>query len=198
MADDAKEGKQSLELDEILVAEFEYIAQSAFQAHEDRARVTTFYLVSVGSFLAAVLGAQVDVLDTPFYVAFAALFLVLSVMGWLTLLQLVRLRLAWFESVKAMNTVKDFYVERNRELAAAFRWRMDTMPPPFKPESVAYLLAIQVSLLSAGMLGAAAVFVELAFGLTFEQDPWLLLVGVGAGVIYYVVQMNVHRSKLGR
>lgn len=116
MADDAKEGKQSLELDEILVAEFEYIAQSAFQAHEDRARVTTFYLVSVGSFLAAVLGAQVDVLDTPFYVAFAALFLVLSVMGWLTLLQLVRLRLAWFESVKAMNTVKDFYVERNLSL----------------------------------------------------------------------------------
>ncbi len=39
-----------LKADSILSAEFNYIANSAFQANEDRAKVTTLYLVTVGSF----------------------------------------------------------------------------------------------------------------------------------------------------
>jgi hypothetical protein len=43
-----------LSQDVILIAEFEYIAQVAFQANEDRARLTNFYLVTLGSFIAAI------------------------------------------------------------------------------------------------------------------------------------------------
>ncbi len=42
-----------VELDELLAAEFEYISQTAIQANEDRARVSSFYLVAVGSLVAA-------------------------------------------------------------------------------------------------------------------------------------------------
>jgi len=43
---------------EILAEEFEYIASTAGQANEDRARVASFYLVAVGSLVAALFSTQ--------------------------------------------------------------------------------------------------------------------------------------------
>ena len=47
-----------VEFDELLAAEFDYIAQTAIQANEDRARVSSFYLIAVGSLVAALFGTQ--------------------------------------------------------------------------------------------------------------------------------------------
>ena len=44
-----------VELDELLAAEYNYISQTANQANEDRARVSSFYLIAVGSLVAALL-----------------------------------------------------------------------------------------------------------------------------------------------
>jgi len=38
-----------LQSGEILIAEYAYIAKSAFQANEDRARVSTYYVVTFGT-----------------------------------------------------------------------------------------------------------------------------------------------------
>ena len=54
----AKPGKLPVELDELLAAEYNYIAQTASQANEDRARVSSFYLVAVGSLVAGLLSTQ--------------------------------------------------------------------------------------------------------------------------------------------
>ncbi|MFN2223980.1 MAG: hypothetical protein ACK2UH_15590, partial [Candidatus Promineifilaceae bacterium] len=84
---------EDLRADSILSAEYAYIAQTAFRADEDRAKVSTFYFLTVGSFLAAMLGLQMDFLQVQLiYVAFIILFAVLSLNAALTLLQLVRLR----------------------------------------------------------------------------------------------------------
>jgi len=48
----------ALKPDDILTAEYEYIARTVFQANEDRSRVASFYFVSVGSIVAAILGTQ--------------------------------------------------------------------------------------------------------------------------------------------
>ena len=176
--------------DEILDSEFDYVAQTAFQAHEDRARVTTFYLVTVGSLVAAILSAELGTLDQPFtYAAFASLFVVLSLMGLLTLLQLVRLREAWFESVLAMNQIKDYYVKHFQEegLEDAFRWRTQTIPARFKRWSVAYMLALQVAVLGGASLGAAVIFVSLAYDQLWWQ--WAIVAAVG----FVVLQMLLHR-----
>src|SRR5512135_278926 len=91
---------EPLNANDILTAEFEYVAQTAFQANEDRARVTSFYLVTLGGFIAALLSSQMQNLMVPqVYWAFAALFGILFLASILTLLQLIRLREAWFESV---------------------------------------------------------------------------------------------------
>ena len=55
-----QERDEKLEPGEILLAEYGYIAQTAFQAGEDRARVTSFYLVSVGTLVAAFLSSQLQ------------------------------------------------------------------------------------------------------------------------------------------
>ena len=51
--------KPNLNSDEMLQQEFKYIAQTAFQANEDRSRVTSFYFVSVGSFVAAIIASGI-------------------------------------------------------------------------------------------------------------------------------------------
>ena len=86
------ERKERFEVEEIIAAEYEYIAQTAFQAQEDRARVTTFYLVSIGSLFGAFFGTTFgSKTETLTYVAFASLFLFLSYFGFITLKQLIRL-----------------------------------------------------------------------------------------------------------
>ena len=87
-----------LEFDELLAAEYNYIAQPAIQAHEDRARVSSFYLIAVGSLLAAIFGTQL--FDPGFYsrtvnLMFSGLFILLTLLGTSTIMQLARLRAAW-------------------------------------------------------------------------------------------------------
>jgi hypothetical protein len=177
---------------EILIAEYNYVAQTVFQANEDRARVASFYVVSFGSFLAALVGAQFDKMNTQVVnLGFAGLFLALTVMGYLTLLQLARLRSAWFESIRAMNKVKDFYMSRFPDLEEAFDWRTDTLPVKFKTKSVGFYMIVQVALLGGVALGAAIYFGIMAlFG-----SPWLLP-GIVAGFIFFFLQIDLYRQML--
>ncbi|MFZ1042673.1 MAG: hypothetical protein WCA79_06935 [Anaerolineales bacterium] len=150
--------------DDILIAEYEYIADTAKQANEDRSRVASFYFVSVGSIVAAILGTQFakDNLKSV-SVAFSILFFVLTLLGTLTIAQLARLRAAWHESIEAMNQVKDFYIKKFPETESAFKWRIGTIPPTDKPYSIANLIALEVALL--GALTTAAAFYFILFAL---------------------------------
>lgn len=188
-----EQAKESLlNPNDILTAEFEYVCQTAFQANEDRARVTNFYLVTLVGFIAALLGTQMDNLMVPqVYWAFAALFVVLFLVSTLTLLQLIRLREAWFESVKAMNAIKAYYEVSLPELKldTAFRWKTATIPEQYKPWSVGFLLALQVAVLGGASAGAAVVF----FGLTQGAWAWgwavvvMLAAAAGQMVLYWVL-----------
>lgn len=194
----AKRSAQNITANDILTHEFDYIAQTAFQANEDRARVTSFYLVSVGSFVVALVTAQVEALQTPVvYLAFSALFLLLFFNGIITLKQLIRLRLAWLESVRAMNQIKAFYVANLPEsnLPHAFRWSDANAPKDFPAGSVSHLLATQVSLLGACMLGVALVFGFEGFGFSYESKLAGMLIGLP---LSYAILSRYYRNKLLR
>ncbi len=172
--------KVKLDSDEILRAEFDYIAQTAFQANEDRARVTSFYFVSVGSLVAAILGTQFAEDDLrSVSVAFSVLFLALTALGGLTIAQLARLRAAWHESAEAMNQLKDFYIQQRPEIEPAFKWRLATLPPTDKAYSIANLLAVEVSLLGSLTAAAAVYFLLNSFG-KVAWWGWLLSAAFGA------------------
>ncbi|MDR3575912.1 MAG: hypothetical protein P4L50_18775 [Anaerolineaceae bacterium] len=184
---------EKLEPGEILLAEYTYIAQTAFQAGEDRARVTSFYLVSVGTLVAAFLSSQLQKgLQPAVFGAFSALFFVLSLAGVFTILQLGRLRGSWHESVQAMNQIKEFYIRRlpDEGLEQAFRWRDSTIPARYKPWSLSFMLVGQVALLDGATLGAVVVFAGLAFGFNW----WIYAIVIG--LAFFVGQLFFYRKLL--
>ncbi len=155
--------------EDILFAEFEYIAQTATQANEDRARVASFFLIAVGSLVAALFSTQFfgPEFDAPrISLLFSGLFFMLTLLGTSTVLQLARLRIAWQESALAMNQIKEYVLKKDRKLAEAFRWRASSLPPLYKPDSVSYLQTLEVAALSGMTFGAAAYFFQLGLGYT--------------------------------
>ncbi len=185
--------KQKLDRDEMLKAEFNYIADTAFQANEDRSRVTSFYFVSTGSLIAAILGTQfAEAQVKNISLALSLLFLVLTILGALTIAQLARLRAAWHESVQAMNKIKDFYIKENPEIASAFKWRIKSIPPTDKPYSIANLMAIEVSLLGALTATASAYFLLNFIG-NVNNLGWRLVVSFFVG---YAAQWILYKLLL--
>jgi hypothetical protein len=176
--------KPKIDPDEILKAEYNYIATTVFQANEDRSRIASFYFVTVGSLVAAILSAIFSTSDLRnVSLAFSGLFFVLTILGALTLAQLARLRAAWHESVQAMNEIKDFYIKHNQEIEPAFKWRLKTLPPTDKRYSIANLMAVEVTLLGAITSVASMYFLLAALGSILWWGWVLLLATLVAGYI---------------
>jgi len=186
-----------VEFDELLAAEFDYIAQTATQANEDRARVSSFYLIAVGSLLAALFGTQFFDPNSPSQTInfmFSGLFVLLTLLGTSTIMQLARLRAAWYESALAMNQLKDYMMSENKSLVKAFRWRTSTLPSKYKTGSVSYYQAVEVALISGLMLGAAMFFLLRAF-FSIGLLHWIISGLVGAVTIYLQLLLYKHTLK---
>ena len=185
-----------LDFDELLAAEYDYIAQTASQAHEDRARVSSFYLIAVGSLVAALFSTQLfepDSFTQTVKIMFGGLFILLTLLGTSTIMQLARLRAAWFESMQAMNQLKEFMVSQNKELAKAFHWTNSSLPSKYKTNSVSYYQAVEVALISALMFGAAVFFLQQAF-FTISFISWIISILSGALTIY--TQLIIYKRLL--
>ena len=186
-----------VELDELLAAEYNYIAQTATQANDDRARVSSFYLIAVGSLLAALFGTQFfmsDSFDPTVSMMFSGLFFLLTLLGISTIMQLARLRAAWHESMLAMNQLKDFMVRQSPELANAFRWTTRTLPSKYKANSVSYYQAIEVALISGLMSGAGIFFLLQALSRGTFAFHWP--VSALFGVLTVFLQLQLYKWSL--
>ncbi len=191
---------QPLNDEELLRSELEYIMQTAFQANEDRARVSSFYLVAVGSLVAALFSTQlleknVDARLIPW--AFCVLFFILTALGTLTILQLARLRVSWHDSMRAMNQLKDYWIQQSsaRNLREAFRWDASTLPHKFKVQSVSYYQAIEVALLSGLTFGAGAYFLQQAVSYTCRLCNWAY--SFAFGLLVFLLELLLYRRALG-
>ena len=172
----------------IVAAEFGYIAQTAFQANEDRARAWQYFFVTFATLIAALLSTQVaESVRQQLYWTFVVVFGLLSVLGLITILQLVRLRQAWLESVRAMNQIKERLIADDPSLADYFRWRNSNIPAAFKARSFGFLQAVSVALLSGLALGAAVAFGALAGGASVVPWGWSLLSAATASALILVL-----------
>lgn len=185
--------------EELLQSEFDYIAQTAFQANEDRARVTSFYLVAVGSLVAALVSTQFfnEKLD-PHLIAFAfcGLFFILTLLGTLTTLQLARLRAAWYESARAMNQLKEYWIKQSKDkkLKTAFRWDSSTLPTMYKVDSISYYQLLEVALLSGLTCGAAVYFFQQGIGYQCITCNWAY--SIAFGLLALVIQLWLYKRNL--
>ncbi|NJC94855.1 MAG: hypothetical protein C3F07_16945 [Anaerolineales bacterium] len=193
----ADEKSPLVELDELLAAEFSYIAQTATQAMEDRARVSSFYLIAVGSLIAALFGTQL--FDPEKFTAtvkfmFSGVFFLLTLLGTSTVMQLAQLRSAWYESMLAMNQLKDFAMNQNPELSAAFRWKTSTLPPKYKRGSVAFYQAFEVSLIGGLMFGASTFFLQEALVPETSLLTWVISIMLGGLAVF--AQMGIYKRMM--
>ncbi|MBL8100125.1 MAG: hypothetical protein JNK81_13155 [Anaerolineales bacterium] len=185
-------GKPKLNSDEMLQSEFKYITQNAFQANEDRSRFSSYYFVTVGSFVAAILGSPSALSDKTIALAFFILFATLTAMGSFTLAQLARLRAAWHEAVEAMNQIKSYYINNNKEIKPAFKW-LKNIPPTDKPYSIANLIAMEVAMLSSLTAGAGVYFLLTTFN-GVNSFSWLII--LLSSIVNYILQMMWYKKLL--
>ena len=184
----------------LLKAELGYITQTAFQANEDRARVSSFYLVAVGSLVAALFSTQLlerNINPAVLAWAFSGLFLVLTILGTLTTLQLSRLRAAWYDSMRAMNQLKDYWMQTSKEkdLKKAFRWDTGTLPPKYKTNSVSYYQTLEVALLSGLTFGASVYFLQQAIAYKCPACNWGY--SISFGLLAFFFELFLYKRNLG-
>ena len=84
-------------------------------------------------------------------------------------------------------------MKQNPELTDAFRWTKDTLPPKYKKGSVSYFQAVEVSLISGLMFGAAMFFLQQAF-FSITWFNWLLSGLSGLLTIY--IQLAIYKRVL--
>jgi hypothetical protein len=189
---EAEPAPPNLDPNAILIAEFEYARAAAFQANEDRARVSSYFLATGGSVVLALLGLKLDSPPHPLIVVgFASLFAALAWMGWNTLNQLAALRLAWRDSCLAMNQVKDHYVSAHSALQGAFRWTDQSLPPAFKPTSLSSQLARMVAAIMglATAVAAACALWAIATMARVGMAPWAI-VACAAALAAVVIRVS--------
>jgi len=185
-----------LQPEEILKLEFEYARETATQAQNDRTVIVNLYLLLVGGAGSLLFAAVSFVpLEQRLLIpeqALSLLFLVLGLLGILTLFKLIRLRQAWFDSVRAMNAIKAYYLEKFPELDAAFVWKTTTIPSPGKAWTITFILSAMVVLLSSLALTAALHFMEIRSGnVQLVLDAIAFSVVVGFQFLFYFFQLRV-------
>jgi hypothetical protein len=186
-----------LELDDLLAAEYNYIADTASQANEDRARVASFYLIAVGSLIAALFSTQFigpDFDAGGMNLVFSGLFFTLTLLGTTTVVQLARLRSAWYESMLAMDQIKEYVISKDKELEKAYRWRNSTMPPLYKVNSISYQQTFEVAILSGLMFGASIYFLQKGIAYTDPLFNWVITCGLG--ILAFVSQLYIYKRLL--
>ena len=130
-------GRNTLEGSDILGLEFEYARTSASGAMQDRHHMMHYYLLVFGiviSGVVAILKTDGSLLDCIEKETIATMLLwLLCGVGWFYFLAVVRLRQAWYDSARAMNQIKEFYIQHTKEFDAdvfrdVFLWQTQTLP----------------------------------------------------------------------
>ncbi len=193
---------------DLLHMEFEYARVTASEAMSDRHTVVNFYLLLTGvvvSAVAALISAERPPGILANAVPYVGMLLLwgLCMVGWLYLLQIVRLRQAWRDSAKTMNCIKEFYILRvarlsPQEYSQAFRWRLDTLPPAANLWTIHFFSAALVALLNSLVFVGGGLLCALGLSLASEGWPWAIL-GLGlSGVLLFVYSLHMYVLFLGR
>lgn len=192
----------TLNIENMLLEEFNYASLTAYQAMEDRARMFNLYLLLVGV-IASGLGAlyqfsgSMNAYSRPLAIA---LLLIAGMVGIAFFVKLIRLRQAWRESVICMNVIKEFYIRLFQQqmpmIEHAFRWRLRTIPAGERLGSTTFIVCATVALLeSVCFAGAAFVWANSSPLFTGQVYSYLIaaVVLVGASllhVMYYQRSLN--------
>lgn len=184
-----------LDPSDVLGWEFNYASKTADQANSDRTTVVNVYMslvTIVSGFAVSSIGGKISLQDQDF--ALACCFYLLAFAGLAATAKLVRLRQAWHDSAKAMNQIKDYYIQRLPEIAEAFRWRSSTLRTLTESWTITYNLVLQVVGIDSFAFAVATYF--MACHLLSPSGVWAIItlkvLSALLGGIYAFVQMQAY------
>ncbi len=155
----------SLKIENMLLEEFNYASVTAYQAMEDRARISSFYYILLGvlaSGLAAVIQLSGGTRTIPLPLLALLLFIggIISICFFVTI---IRLRQAYKDSLFTMNVIKEFYIDEFKQqmpaIEQAFHWRLTTMPKGERLGSVTFVIASLNAFIGSLCLAGAIFFI---------------------------------------
>ncbi len=178
----------------MLLEEFNYASVTAYQAIEDRARISNFYYLLLGvlaSGIAAIyqFGGGTHAVP-PFLVV--TLLLIAALISISFFVTLIRLRQAYKESLISMNVIKEFYIEEFKQHMPAiehtFRWRLETIPKGERIGSVTFMISYLNAMIGSLCL-AVAVFIPAEQPLSgpraFLLAAPVFIIALLAHILYY-------------
>ena len=180
----------SLKAESMLLEEFNYASLTAYQAMEDRARISGFYYVLLGvmvSGLAAIyqLGHGLQAIPQFLVIVLLIIAAAVSITFFITI---IRLRQAYRESVLCMNVIKEYYIKQFKQqmptIEHAFRWRLGTIPLGERVGSVTFMISSLNAFIGSLCL-AGAFFIGTQ---QFLADPGAPLLAV----IIFIIAMTLH------
>lgn len=178
----------TLNIENMLLEEFNYASLTAYQAMEDRARVSNLYYLLLGAVASALLaiyqlGGGTHTNSQPLVIALLVMAGLLSVTFYE---KIIRLRQAYRESLICMNVIKEFYIQQFQQdmpqIECAFRWRLKTIPAGERIGSVTFAICALIALMGSFCF-AGAVLVGIM--------PKIIASPSVAGVYAYVISIAV-------
>lgn len=203
-----------LNLENMILEEFNYISVTAYQAMEDRARMFNLYLILMGVVATAVgavfqIGQQLGAGDAGAQALLVGLLVIGALLGTVFFVMLIRLRQAFRSSLLAMNQMKEYYIRRFRDdipdIDEAFPWRLRGIPAGERIGSVTFLVCGTVAFIGAVCLSAAAAEAFRAWWVaslgpylpgSADAQPWTF--GITLGLAYLIVHIVVYRRNLSK
>ena len=190
----------SLKIENMLLEEFNYASLTAYQAMEDRARITSFYYLLLGvlaSGLAAIYQFSKGAHAIPQFIV-VTLLLIAAIVSVTFFITIIRLRQAYRESVLCMNVIKEFYIQQFKQqmpaIERAFRWRLRTIPLGERIGSVTFMFGYLNALIGSLCL-AGAVFIGTEQ--PFSEPGASILAGM-AFVIAMLLHIFYYRRALSK
>lgn len=159
------QGEKHLTASDILGWEFEYARVTASEAMQDRHTMINFYLLVAGVMVSGVVAVLGQSARVPMVAGTVLLWLLCGI-GWLYFLKIIRLRQAWHDSARAMNQIKDFYIQhvKNFEpdvMREAFIWKAETLPLPGRPWTLFFYSVALIGLLDSVAYVAGGALLDL-------------------------------------
>ena len=190
----------SLKIENMRIEEFKYAGVTAFQAMEDRARISSFYYILVGvlaSGLAAIYQLGGGTHNVPLFLV-ATLLIVGTLISICFFVTLIRLRQPYKESLISMNVIKEFYIEQYKQqmpaIEQAFQWRLHTMPKGERIGSVTFMIASLNAIIgSLCLAGAVFIFTEQPL-----SDTGAFILALAIFIVAVLVHIFYYRKSLSK
>jgi hypothetical protein len=189
----------SLKMENMLLEEFNYVSVTAYQAMEDRARISNFYYLLLGilaTVLAAIFQFSGGTRNIPLSLVTILLIIgaLISISFFVTL---IRLRQAYKDSLITMNVIKEFYIDEFKQqmpkIEKAFRWRLETIPKGERIGSVTFMIAfLNVIIGSLCIAGAVYFITEIPLSITVAViiAGAVFIIAMLAQIYYYRISLS--------